>query len=89
MKILKVDNIPVLPPSEQLAAADRQLQEQLSDLDPLTSGQVSEASEAWAEHRKELGIDNILRPAFGKPTGPGDKLIPYAQAIRHKRLERR
>lgn len=84
MKIVINGPIPVIPPAPALAAADRRLQEQLRELSGLGSAQLSEAEMAWKQHKEENHYDNVVRPQFGTPIDPADRVRAYSRAARGK-----
>ena len=84
MKVITPDHVPVLPPSPMLAEAEKRLMSELGDVSPLNTMEVGEASEAWKKHRVEQGYNDLIHPAFGKPTGPADALLPYTRRARGK-----
>ncbi len=81
MKIQRVANVPVLPPSPGLAESQRQFEAGAAGLVPLNSMETSEAEQEWLKHKEENNYNPKVL-AFGKPIGPGDRLLAYSRALK-------
>lgn len=84
MKILQVENVPVIPAPPWLQESERAFKAELTELHSLGTNEQGEAEMAWKAHKREQGYDDLIHPVFGKPTGPADKLLPYTRRARGK-----